>query len=380
MSDGPAQVRKVLLEAAVQAVTEHVLQTAERVGIDTESLGLELQFGLEMEGDGKVVPVVFLGALPPGQVAHTLRFSLGEPKEMARPDTSSELAMIMDHPPPRDASAAQTQAGEPLKPAVEAKIAESARPREPRAVAVTFTDAPKPIVESKASTHAPRERQEIQVTLGDNAKPVVESKVAQQAQPRVKAPEPSHAAAPSAPAAQSGGPAAPGALESKSSRPSRPAEPRSEVEARFAMLNRIAAARDDEDEVDEPTVSDGFPVRRDEDLKSSKGPKIVLPSHPVLKLRKASDMGPGRAGGTVEGDAPTAQRPEVAYQPPKPKEEPPPAEVEEEALPPGFESRFIVFDHQKLRRRYEVGADSGAGDTGDGPGDQSSSGPAGAED
>lgn len=381
MSDGPDQVRKVLLEAAVQAITEHVLQTAESVGIDTESLGLELQFGLEVAGDGKVVPVVFLGGLPPGQIVHRLKFSLGAPKEMPRPDTSSELAMIMDHPPPREASTTPAPPSEASKPAGEGKLVDSPRPREPRAAAVTITDSPKPIVESKPPSHPQRERQEIQVTLGDRAKPVVESKASAQPQslPRIKPPEPARTPAASAPAPQASAHAAPGVHEAKPSKPSRPAADRAEVEARFAMLDRMANARDEEDEVDEPTVSDGFPVRRDEEHKSSKGPKIVLPQNPVLKLRKASDVGQARAGGTVEGDAPTAPRPEVAYQPPKPREDPVPPEADEESLTPGFESRFIVFDHQKLRRRYEVSADSGSGDAGEGSGEQSSSGQAGAE-
>jgi hypothetical protein len=377
MSDGPDRIHKVLLEEAVQAITEHVLQTAEAVGIDAETVGLEFQFGLEVER-GKVVPVVFIDGLPSGRPLHKISFSLSAAsKEIARPDTSSELAMIMDHPPPREARAAQTTGGEPPKSPGDGKIVDSPRPREQHAVQVTISDSQKPAVEGKAQSQAPRVRQEVQVTLSDHAKPVVESNVSPP-QAKSRPPEPPQPAKAASQPPSAGGAGARGTPEQK---PKAGSDASAGVEARFAMLDRISAARDDEDdEVDEATVSDNLPVRREDDQKASKGPKIVLPANPMLKLRKASEVGQGRSGGKLEeGSGPPSPKPEVAYQPPKPKDEAVAENAKLEALAAGVESRFIIFDHQKLRRRYEVSSDGGADDAGTSSGDQNPPGRTGAE-
>lgn len=342
MSEGADRPRKVQLETAVQMIVDHIAHSMADGGLQTGTVSLDLQVCL-VEQEGKLVPVVPIESIEEGSPIHRLRFDLGlDPSEIGRPDTSHEGLMIMDHPPPRES----------------------------QEVTVTISDSPKPAVEGKSQPPPPpppqpqaHKVQEVAVTLSDRSRPVVEERIDRphRAKPNLeeKAPKPSK------PERADQTPEVDGEDEREPSLTKRESikETMHDMESKFAMLDQVSTPIEDDDDfeqAEETTVTDTFPVEEGPKPKERKGPKIVLPSNPRLKLRKASDAAAMRSKGkkAVErDDEPPAPRADIDFKPPQPDEVAVKDSTDEVAVPLKVSQTFIVFDHQKARRRPDKGGD-----------------------
>jgi hypothetical protein len=69
-------VKKVALEEALRSITNTIVKTAEQAGLDTESLNLEMQFSLDVNGD-RIEPVVYAGVVPSDVAVHRVSFRVG---------------------------------------------------------------------------------------------------------------------------------------------------------------------------------------------------------------------------------------------------------------------------------------------------------------